>query len=84
VLGLQTVGNTVQATQLDDSVNHWLIIGSFPVTSPVPQFHSQTVQNLQGAGSFCQTVNVKQGGSVVPITHFIDQATLASPAMVLQ
>ena len=80
-----TSGNTVQVSQLYDSVNRWLIVGSFPTVVPIPHFNSQLVQGLQGPGAYCQTVNVNQNAiAIVPVTHFIDQQTLASPAMLLQ
>jgi len=77
-------GNTVVVLQFFDSVHHWLVVGSYPTIDPVPHFNSQIVQGLQGPGAYCQTVNVTQGGPVVPVTHVIDQQTLASPPMVLQ
>jgi hypothetical protein len=84
-----TIGNTILASQYFDSVRRWLVVGAYPTIGLVPHFNSQLVQGsgfapLLGSGAYCQTVDVKQGGPVVPVTHVIDQQTLASPSLMLQ
>jgi hypothetical protein len=83
------IGSTVQATQFSDSINDWLVMSSYPAITPAPHFNSQVVRGagfppLDGPGAYCQTVDVSQGGSVVPVTLMINQSTLASPAMSIQ
>jgi hypothetical protein len=84
-----TIGNTVQVEQYFDSVRYWLVVARYPRIDLAPHFNSQLVQGsdfppLLGPGAFCQTVNVWQGGPVVPVTDVIDQQTWQSPELLLQ
>jgi hypothetical protein len=76
-----TIGSDAAVGEYFDAVTHWLVFGAHPAPDPVPTFNSQLVH---GIGAFCQSVDLKQGGPVLPVVAKIDRETFTQAPLRLQ